>query len=344
MFVLKSNISIGVPGKQLQFTGVHEVTIRKSIHSYIDTATIKLPSIAWLHTKINSSNPKKVITGAQFNDGDPVNISLGYNGDMQEEFSGFIKRRNLNMPLEIECEGYSYKLRRNNISGSWASISVKDLLKKATDGLGITLQVNTDISLNNVVVSNWTAAQVIDFILKETDGCISIFFIQPTILWAGLVYTPYSNGTDVFNKSTISYRLGYNVVKDNSLKLRVPDDNPVKVNFSKKLATGEKLNGSSDATEAAIIRNYRKVLNHIASSPVLKMLAQEKQKRFNYTGYEGRINAFLQPYALPGYKANMQDTQYPERNGAYLVEGIEVVYGMGGARRVIEIGPQIGGK
>jgi len=344
MFVLKSAISIGVPGKQLQFTGVHQVTIRKSIHSYIDTATIILPSIAYLRTKINSSNPKEVITGNQFNDGDPVSISLGYNNDLKEEFSGFIKRRNLNMPLEIECEGYSYKLRRNNISGSWSSISVKSLLEKAVEGLGITLQVNTDISLSNVVISNWTAAEVIDFILKETDGCISIFFIQSNVLWAGLVYTPYTNGTDTFNMSAVNYRLGYNVVKDNSLKVRVPDDNPVKVNFSKKLATGQKLSESSDTTEKTIIKNYRKLLNHIASSPVLKMLAQEKQKRFNYTGYEGRINAFLQPYALPGYKAYIQDTQYKERNGTYLVEGIEVIYSMGGARRIIEIGPQIASK
>ncbi|MGN6568229.1 MAG: hypothetical protein ACTHJ0_09765 [Flavipsychrobacter sp.] len=341
MFVLKSSISIGVPGKQLQFTGVHQVVIKKSIHSYIDTATIMLPSISYLRTKINSSNPQRVITGNQFNDGDPISISLGYNDDLKEEFRGFIKRRNLNMPLEIECEGYSYRLRRNNIKGSWPSISVKDLLEKAVDGLGITLQVNTDISLSNVVISNWTAAQVIDFILKETDGCISIFFIQPNVLWAGLVYTPCSNGNDTFNLSTVKYKLGYNVVKDNSLKVRVPEDDAVKVNFSKKLSTGEKLSESSSATEKTIIRNYRKLLNHIAASPILKALALEKQKRFSYIGYEGRINAFLQPYALPGYKAYIEDTQYAERNGTYLVEGIEVVYGIRGARRIIDIGPQI---
>ena len=112
MFILNSDISIGKPGvNQFRFTGVHELRIKRSIHNYTDTAIIQLPSIATLFTKNNSSSPKTVITGKQWNDGDPVTIKLGYNNEMHEEFKGFIKHRDLNMPLEIECEGYAYQLK-----------------------------------------------------------------------------------------------------------------------------------------------------------------------------------------------------------------------------------------
>ena len=62
----------------------------------------------------------------------------------------------------------------------------------------------------------------------------------------------------------------------------------------------------------------------------------------NYTGYEGTINTFLDPYAAPGYKVYITDSRYPERNGTYIIENVATRFGVTGARRTIEIGPQIG--
>ena len=98
---------------------------------------------------------------------------------------------------------------------------------------------------------------------------------------------------------------------------------------------------TSDAFKI-FVRTHKKILNHIADAIVLKQLANETAYRQNYSGYEGSINTFLQPYATPGYTAYITDDRYPERNGTYIIEDMEVHFGRAGARRIIGIGSQIG--
>ncbi len=333
MFQLSSDITIG----NFHFSGVHEVKIKRSIHSYVDTAIIKLPAKAQV-SKNGKVSSQSVITGKQFTDGDPVTIKLGYNGVLKEEFKGFVISRDLDVPLQVICEGYSYKLKRNNLDDTWENITVADLLQKATDGLGITVICDVNITLVNLDQNCDTGADIIDSILKETDGNLCIFFIAPTVLWCGLVYTPYAKGNDVFNMGQSRYRLGYNVLKDNSLKQRVPQDDPGIWIYTKKKTNGTLLTGQSTDMPGAAKRNTQ-TMNRIADETTLALLAQEHQYRDNYTGYEGSLNAFLQPYCSPGFQAWISDDNYPECNGFYLVEGTEVTFGTSGARRKIDAGP-----
>ena len=89
MFVPGSEITIG----QFRFSGAHEVRIKQSLHSIVNTATIQIPSVAKI-IRDGKMNPKGIITGKQFNDGNEVTIRLGYNNDLKTEFKGFVKRRN----------------------------------------------------------------------------------------------------------------------------------------------------------------------------------------------------------------------------------------------------------
>jgi len=340
MFVLSSYITIG----DFQFSGVNDVYITRSIHSIADTAILKLPSVARIVSN-GKVMPETVITGKQFNDGDPVIIKLGYNSDLQTEFQGFVKRRNLDMPLEVECEGYSWLLRRNSVTQFYSSVTVKELLETAVAGIDadytIEVQCEVDFELNNVRISDESGFDVINNISKMTDGCLSCFFIQPTVLWCGFLYTPYAQGNDVLDSGTVNYRLGYNVVKDNSLQERIIENDPVEVKYSKKLSNGHKITAVSDAfPDFSATRS--KILNHISDQSGLNQLANEKAYQLNYSGYEGSINAFLQPYATPGYVAYISDDRYPERDADYLIESTEVHFGIKGARRVLEIGPKIG--
>lgn len=343
-FVLNSDITIG----KFRFSGVNEVRISRSLHSIADTATIKIPSISKIISN-GKVSPDAVITGKQFSDGDPVTIKLGYNGNLRTEFSGFVKRRNLDMPLAVECEGYSWLLRRNNVNDFYPSITVKDLLTAALSGIdsnyNITVQCSVDFELSNVLIDNKSGFDVINDLLKYTDGCLSCFFIQPDTLWCGLVYTPYANGNDPFggapDDNLVNYRLGYNVVKDNTLNERLTENDPVQVKYSKKLSNGSIISSTSDAFGNGA-RTQSKILNHINDVATLSLLANEKAYRLNYSGYEGSINTFHEPYCLPGYKAYITDDWYPERNGTYLIEGTEVDFGVTGARRIIEAGTQSG--
>lgn len=341
MFVLNSEVTIG----KFRFSGVNDVFIARSIHSINDTALIKIPSFAKI-IKNENSIPGSIKTEEQFKEGDPVVIKLGYNNDLQTEFSGFVKRKNLTMPLEVECEGYSWLLRRNSVSKFFETISIKELLEEAISGIDSKYKIKVictaDIVLNNISIDNLSGFDIINNISRYTDNNLSCFFIQPDTLWCGYVYTSYGNGTKAFEGAQkVSYKLGYNALKANTLKTRTTETDRIEVRYSKKLPDGNSISERSDAFKK-FARTHSKVLNQIRSAPALKQLANEKAYRENFEGYEGAITAFLQPYSIPGYSAYITDDQYSAYNDTYLIESVQVSFGVTGARRIIEIGPRLG--
>ncbi len=337
MFVLNSDITIG----NFRFSGAKKVVISRSIHSIYEQATIVVPSVARI-AKNGQDGAIEETTASLIADGDPVVIKLGYDGDLQEEFTGFVTQRDLNMPLEITCEGYSWLLSRNPVNISGKYMPIKELLQTAVAGISecpIKVVCDLDITLNNVQV-NGTATDVIRYILRYTDGCVSCCFISPGTLWCGLVYTPIAKGIDLFNKGSVAYKLGYNVLKENRLQVRNVADNPVAVQYSKKLGGGLRFMVKSDVfAETGSV--YNKILNQIGDTEPLRELADEKAYRLNYTGYEGSLHTFLQPYVRPGCLAYVADSRYPG-GGTCLVESVSTAYGIRGARRIVELGPQIG--
>lgn len=54
--------------------------------------------------------------------------------------------------------------------------------------------------------------------------------------------------------------------------------------------------------------------------------------------YRGKIETFLQPFALPGMVARIEDLRHNQRNGTYHISSTEVKFGTSGARRTVEIG------
>ena len=340
MFVLTSDITIG----SFRFSGVNEVQINKSIHSIVETATIRIPSIAKL-IKNGKVSPGSVTTGNQFKEGDPVVIRLGYNGELKTEFVGFVRRCDLNMPLVVECEGYSWLLRRNNISGFYSSIRLIDLLKLAVSGLEgnytIAVQCDVDLEISNVQLNNVSGFKLLDSLATFTDGCLSCFFTGQATLWCGYVYTPYAKGVDNFGTGVVKYRLGYNTMKENDLKVRDVGSEQIAVNYIKKRTGGAVVSETSNVFSRTK-QQRTKILNHVKDARALSELANEQAYRINYSGCEGSFTTFLDPYAMPGQMAHLEDRRYPERYGKYLVESVQVNYGIHGARRVVEIGPGFG--
>jgi hypothetical protein len=329
-FALNSEIKIG----NYKLVGVHEVRVVRGIHGWNDSAIIKLPSRGVIRKENSTSD---VTTGTIFKDNDAVTIKLGYNGELQEEFRGFVKRCNLDMPLEVECEGYIRKLRLNvSITANLSKgKKIKDLLEQICKPVGIEVQCMVDFTLYGRNLVNANGVKVLEEIKKCSDNTLTIFFIKPDVLWCGLVYAPTFKKSDVFGLPQVDYRLGYNVVKDNSLKERFPSEE-VQILYNGKLATGDSVRTASDNKTAK--RKIQTLLNNVHDDTWLKKFANEKADQMNYTGYEGNINAFLQPFALPGYKANIVDARYPKRNGLYLIENTTVTFGVRGARRTCGIG------
>ena len=343
--VLKSLITIG----GFQFSGVHEVRVLRGMHGLTTACTIKLPSKA----RIDGPTPTLpdgegvvvdergfVTTGNLFADGDAVKVELGYDDDLQTEFEGYIKRRNLAMPLEIECEGYERELRLAvNINRYYPKTTAKELLTDVCSQTSINVICDVDFPLVGMRLVDCDGIEVINHIKKCSENALTIFFIAPRTLWCGLVYTPYIGGNAVMNLPRVAYDLGYNCIKDNNLKERTPKEK-VQVFMNGVLASGDGVRTQSKDVSAR--RKARHYLNNVPDKSALQLFADEVANRMNYTGYAGNVTGFLQPYCLPGYVATVYDARYPALKGDYLVESTEVTFGMGGGRRRVGLGVKLG--
>lgn len=333
-FDLSSKITVG----NFSFKGVTEARVNRSIHSAADTCSLMLSSIARVKRKNSGTNAFETLSNV-FAEGDKVKVELGYNGNLRTEFEGFVKALLPGDILTIDCEGYNRQLRLNkDLKGFYASTSVKQLLELAVRGTDIELYVQDDIALKNITLDNAGGTDIISEIRHVCQDVVTIFFITPKKLWCGLTYTAYHEGIDPFDIGGVEYRLGYNCLRDNRLKIKTPSE-PVQVIFSGTLATGRRI---STASEKKVLGNKVKaVSNNLPDVEHMRQIANEMQYQKNYTGYEGRISGFLQPYCQPGYKMYLLDDRYPESAGYYMAESTEVIFGMGGAWRNVEVGPKM---
>jgi hypothetical protein len=264
--------------------------------------------------------------------GDPVSISIGYHTrdrDYEaEEFKGFVRTINPTIPLEVECEDNNYLLRKKNINKSWKSTTLQEVLSEIVAGTGITL--SGDIP----------AMTLSPFYLRDVDGAfalqkladeygLTIYFKNDGSLYVGLAYTQNAgeetlilNGDDV------------NVVNADDLKFRRAEDVKLKIKAISFRGDNTKLEAELGDEDGAL-----RTLNfyNIDSVDELKSMARQEMDRFKFDGYEGSVECFLIPFVYPGYKVNIKDTVFPEREGSYYVESTKVTAGTAGVRREIEI-------
>jgi hypothetical protein len=323
MYNLSSNIVIG----NYDFK-VHELRIKKSLHSYMDTAIIKLPTSARCKNK-DGSITQSIATAKYFAVGDKVVIDLGYDGKLKNEFTGFVSRINFTTPLEIECEGYAWQLRQKSFKGSFKKITVKELLEQLIVGTDIVLDKEMDkfeIPITNFTIPEQPILGILDY-LKEHCMC-SIFF-KNNILFCGLSYQKKGN--------VVKHTLGYNVIKDGNLKERKANEVNVIVNISSEKSDGTKAKISSGDAGGKVIN--KKTI--VTDEGVLKMMADKKLATYSFDGYEGKITTFLIPYCEPLDESELKDNKYAERTGKYVIDATEVIYNRSGGRRINDLGIKI---
>lgn len=320
MFVLCCELKIG----SVAFKSVHDVQIKRSIYNLAATAVIKVPVTAVL--KRAGEPPTYIETAEAVKVGDPVEIRLGYDGQMNTEFIGYVKRLNYKIPLEIECEDEYYLTRSINCVFSKKETTLKQCLSTILPG--IKLGVCADLTLKNFVVNNKPGSWVLGILKKEYG--LTVFFDLNGNLYAGKAH-------DVQGE-TVKYLLRYNVIKDDDLKFQLASDVKMKVKAICYYKDGTKIEGElgEDGGENKTLYYY-----DVKDAKELKALAQEELKRYSFDGYRGKIETFLFPYALPGMVAQLEDEVYQERSGNYYIESVDVSFGMSGARRNVEIGIKV---
>lgn len=315
--MLCSKIKIG--GKT--FAGVHEVEVKRSVFEIGATATVKVPVTAVL--RMQGEPPTHIEVAQAVRVGDRVEIELGYNGTYTTEFRGYVKLLNLKTPLEIECEDEFYKTRSRNVT-----LQGKATLAAILEKCGLKPVYCATLTIDNFVADNKPVSWVLGKL--KTEYGLAIFFDMDGNLYAG---EPYKIISD-----TVKYRLRWNVIKDDDLQFHRADDVKLKIKAVCIYKDGTKIEGTigpSDGTEKTLY------FYDVANAKELAALADAEFKRYSYDGYSGKIETFLQPFALPCMAADIEDAAFGERNGRYYIETVTVKYGTGGARRTVEIGPRV---
>lgn len=302
------------------------ISWKRSVTDYSDTATIKLPAVAMLKTKGDAY--QRIETGLQFQEGMEITIACGYDGINPVRFKGFIRQIKPNVPLEIECEGYSYLLRKKlSFNKSYkAGTKMKTVLNDLIHGTPITLsKAIPDVTIESPVnFSGKTGIQVLDWFKEQMLMTVYFNFGE---LYVGLKYTNF--------KETIKLRLGWNVVEDNDLKFN-PKKKSSEVNISLSAKQKDGSTQYADPKSKGGEGRQVKMKVRLDNATLKKLQEDQKQKQLN-RGYEGSLTAFLVPFAEPAMAVQIDDPKYPARAGKYFIEGVEGEYGSGGGRQKIKI-------
>jgi hypothetical protein len=321
MFVLTSKIEVASKKNgNISWSGVNDLRIKRSIGSYVDTCVIKLPTTAILNS--NSTLTEQAVYA--FNAGDPITVNLGYNNELQKEFKGFVSKVGFSTPVEIECEGYSYLLKKKNINKSWKTTTLREVCEYITNGTAIKLSdAIPEMKLTNYKVHNATATKVLEYLIDQYKLVAYFNFDE---LYVGL--------EELAPAGNVGYALGYNTADSSSLKYQHEDEVRMKIvaKTTKKDGNKQKYSiGDADGSVKEIIVKNSDSIDQIKKS------AKDYLARYKYTGFTGNFTAFLQPFASIGYSCKIIDQRYQERSGTYFLYSIEVTFGMNGARRICEL-------
>ncbi len=321
MFILESKVEIG----NYIFNSVNEIEITKSVEDMSDTAVIKLPS----RFKVKQNGEQKFTENA-INVGDKVVITLGYEGKYSSvEFIGFVKKVSPKIPLEIHCEDSIWLLRRKNITKSWDSTTMKEILKEVVKGTPIQLADNIPhVKLDKWLIRDANGAQVLESFKK--DLLMSVFIDDSGKLYCGLQQL-----TNV--GQTVVYDLNYNLVA-NDLEFKSKEDRKIKIKYTyidkenkrKSIEVGDP-DGEQRTYHTSVISDIKK----------LEEMAKAEIEKLKYDGFEGDVTSFLIPFATRGMKAKILDDEHTNREGNYFIKKVVTSFGTGGARRKVTIGNKL---
>ncbi|MCH4824300.1 hypothetical protein ML462_14080 [Gramella lutea] len=283
---------------------INGVTIESSWETLTDTAVITIPRNIEIAGRNLRTSARDI-----FRNGDPVQIWLGYNGELINEFNGYITSVSADIPIEIKCDDAMYLLKRHNVNVAMRTNKVEDLIKQIIPE-GIPTDV-ADIEVGKERFPNTTAAKVLEW-LQEAN--IYSYFKGDTLV-VGKIYSDD-------DEPPMKFDFNRNVV-DNNLQYRLKEDILLRIIATSTLPKGKKLKVEY-GDEFGVRRNLS-YYNIEVEAELLK-LAKLDYDKSKVAGYEGDIEIFGIPSMRHGMKATIISQMYPDRNGTYWIKSIKKEY------------------
>ncbi|MDD2635612.1 MAG: hypothetical protein PHW82_08965 [Bacteroidales bacterium] len=317
---------------------VSSVKYRCAITSIVDTCSISIPRLLYKKSDLSVTDSNEKYEEIKFKAGDPVQVLLGYNGNNTKRFAGFVKSVSTSSPMEVECEGYAYQIKKiESFSKSYQTTTVKQILADLTQGTDIKLASSMPVvNVPNVRFKNANGMQVLEWLQKNL--AMVVYFDFDT-LYAGVQYG--------YDKDVVKLRIAWNVAEDKELKQNI-DDVPTKIQLVEKNEQGELKKTQSDQEIYADIRDidiYPGITGDIGDVNIIgytdgdikKVIANRIQEEQNRIGYSGNITAFLEPNIEKSQVIDLEDTRYTERSGRYFAESVSGSFTKGGGRQNLKL-------
>lgn len=314
MEVLKCHITLG----NYSFDFVHSVSVESSWKNLTDKAIIELPAALKIDkNKLQNAIPK----------GTAVSIHLGYESyGLNEVFSGYVSRVRPNIPIEIECEDYMWKLKQIQINDNCSNETLQSYLTRV---LGIEVDC-FDITIPKLIANKITGAQLLDQI-KSDYGFPS--FMRNGKLVVGKQYDPNTQSKHVI----IIDQASNSNVKDQDLEYSSKDDVKFKVT-----AISNMEDGSKEEVELGDPEGEDRTLNfyNIPKSD-LKAIAEKEMEKLNYDGYRGELTLFGAPFVKHGDILVFRNAQESDKTGEYFADEVSLKFGLQGFEQTIKPGAKI---
>ncbi len=301
--------------KAFSIRKVHSINIGTSWKLLTDRATIELPR--------NVKDFKKEKVREVFRRGAPVIIKFGYDGELIEEFRGYITQVSADIPIVIKCEDEMWKVKQLPVNLSKKQITLQTLLK--TIVTGYTVDALEGVQLGGVRFSKTTVGKVLEKLQQDWN---LYSYMEGTTLKCGKYYA------DDSDEKPIKFHLERNAVS-NDLQYKKKEDILIKIRAVSTLSNGNKLEvivGDENGEERQLSYYNIKIKGE------LKVLATKDLEKHKRDGFDGSFSAFGIPSVRHGLKVDLVSTLYEERNGLYYIESVEKNYDQEGIRQDIKLG------
>lgn len=318
MLDINWNIEFKTEGKRYKLALVVECDIVKSVNNLADTATIVLPE-AVMNTALNLEN--KIVRGTE------VLIQLGYDGQLETEFIGYIQDIvNSDSSLKIVCEDALFLFRKGVKDKELKPTSLKKIAQYLADEIDPSYKVNCTYEINyeKFTIHQATAYDVLKKLQQETKA--NIFFNTETKVLH--VHPPYvEKGGEVF------YSMQKNI-ENSSLEFKNKLDTKVEVTIESTDIKGKVHKVTSGTTGG------NKVTLKVGAMDKASMqrIADAQLIKSSAAGYEGTFDTWLTPMCKPTYSARIKDEDYPDKTAWYYVVGVTINMSEGGIKRTITPG------
>lgn len=319
MLRLRSEITIG----SLRFTYVTNVSIASSWETLTDTAVIELP------TKITNKDGVSIKSIIKTNDA--VTIKLGYHPNLTTRFIGYVKKVVPESPMKVMCEDEAFILKQQTINNySAKNVTLNTLI---TDNYSGDVNI-VDATLGNFKIDRVSLVKVLQE-LKTKYKIISWF--RDGVLNSGLAYTP---GTG----STHDFKFQRNIIRGDGLeKLDESELNTVAHGVSVQ-PDGSKIELYTFYENGSIVTrtgNPGGDLNTMTvpgrTTAQMTEFLERWLPNLYYSGFRGQVTTFGEPVVQHGDIAQIEDLKFPEKDGKYIIKGVNIAFGQNGYRQVLNL-------